>query len=304
VEITLTFDVDINLEAAAYWALDNGFAPVPLHFKSKRPTLPEWQHLRIHPDDVRTLFGQRPVNIGLLCGEASGNLTDLDLESPLASLVADLLVPQTDMVSGRRSNPRAHRRFLTDPLAKSRHWRDLLGKMLLEIRADKTQTMVPPSIHPDDERVEWYRKGRPPTIPGDVLERAAGQVAAALVLAHRWPEHNRHHAALALAGGLLRRDWELDDVERFVRAVCLAAHDEEVDDRLRTIRDTAAELRAGETKVTGWPRLAELVGADTVTLVRDYLGVQKVAMKAPEPGTALTDLGNAERLVLRIVQVG
>src|SRR5205823_2148642 len=73
-------------------------------------------------------------------------------------------------------------------------------------------------------------------------------------------------------------------VERFVRAVCAAARDDEVEDRVRSVRDTGGRLGAGG-EATGWPTLARLLGRDgeaIVSRVRDWL--------APaEPATAGVD---------------
>jgi hypothetical protein len=72
---------------------------------------------------------------------------------------------------------------------------------------------------------------------------------------------------MALSGALLRAGWSVNDTEGFIGAIATEAGDAEVEDRLRAVRDTKTALEAGG-EVTGWPRLAELFGEDTVRLAR------------------------------------
>jgi hypothetical protein len=69
-----------------------------------------------------------------------------------------------------------------------------------------------------------------------------------------------------LAGGLLRAGWNVERVERFVRAVCAGAGDREVNDRLTAVRDTAAQMAEGK-HATGWPTLERILGAAGTTVV-------------------------------------
>jgi hypothetical protein len=162
--------------------------------------------------------------------------------------------------------------------------------MLCELRGRGQQTVVPPSFHPSGEPQEWERGGleSPPDRrwPVAALITYAGRVAAAALLGRHWPDGNRHQAALALAGGLLRAGWSQEPVATFVRAVAAAAADEEIDDRVRAVRDTAAALAGGKSDVTGWPRLQELlgeVGASVVPAIVDWLGLGLAATPEPWP---------------------
>src|SRR5262249_23486136 len=117
-------------------------------------------------------------------------------------------------------------------------------------------------------------KAKPANVPASELRWAVARVAAAALLGRCWPDGSRHDAALALAGGLLRSGWSVADAERFVEAVAAAAHDAEVRDRVRAVRDTARDIEAGRP-VTGWKRLGKLLGgADLVSKVREWLGIE------------------------------
>jgi Protein of unknown function (DUF3987) len=95
---------------------------------------------------------------------------------------------------------------------------------------------------------------------------ASSSVAVALIAAH-WPKGARQQAACALAGGLLRGGWEAEATEQFIEQVAIAAQDEEVSKRVEVVRTTAEKLKAGD-KVTGWPNLATLLGAEGIEVVR------------------------------------
>src|SRR5262249_40348067 len=59
----------LDARAAAALYLDLGAAPVPVHFRSKKPALAGWQRLRPSAADLDHLFpsGKR-LNVGLLLG--------------------------------------------------------------------------------------------------------------------------------------------------------------------------------------------------------------------------------------------
>ncbi len=74
----------------------------------------------------------------------------------------------------------------------------------------------------------------------------------------------------------------MDRIERFVEAVALAAHDDEVRMRINSAERTHQKVKDGEA-VSGWPILAKLIGDEVVTLVRKWLGIQgKVAAEAAD----------------------
>ncbi len=155
--------------------------------------------------------------------------------------------------------------------------------MLIELRSTGCQTVAPPSLHPSGEVVRWERgdPGRgeecePGIVTGAALRRAVGRVAAAALLARRWPgEGQRDEAAKDLAGLLLRGGWDAPETDRFIRLVARLAGDEEWRKRAKAKR-TAEKLAAGQP-VTGGPSLAERLGYHSgdgervVARLRDWL---------------------------------
>jgi hypothetical protein len=71
---------------------------------------------------------------------------------------------------------------------------------------------------------------------------------------------------------LLTERWERPAIERFIRAVCAAANDDEVDDRLKAI-ETTAERSVERREVTGWATLDSLIGSEVGQQVREWLGL-------------------------------
>jgi putative DNA primase/helicase len=274
-----------------------GWRPIPVPFREKAPTLRGWQSLRLDARELPAHFNSQPMNLGLLLGEPSGHLVDVDIDAPEAVAIAWQLLPPTQCRSGRPGKPRSHGWYETN-LATLK-FRDPAGGdgdhdkgMLVEIRSTGCQTIVPPSIHPSGEAIAWDGDGEPAVVAPDELRTAAARLAAAALLARRWPgEGVRHDFALALAGFLLRGGLEEPVATLIVEAAARAARDVEWEDRRRAVRDTAAALAAGEA-VTGGPALAEFIPAAERVLakLREWLG-----LRGGGAAEHLTDLGNARR---------
>ena len=71
-----------------------GFAVVPIPHRSKRPVLEGWEALRLTRDELPEHFNGRPQNVGLILGQPSGGLVDVDLDVPEATKIAGRFLPQ------------------------------------------------------------------------------------------------------------------------------------------------------------------------------------------------------------------
>jgi hypothetical protein len=78
----------------------NGWFTVPVPPREKGPALKGWPELRITEDQLEEYF-QGDGNIGVLLGDPSGGLTDVDLDAKEALAAADTFLPPTPMISGR-----------------------------------------------------------------------------------------------------------------------------------------------------------------------------------------------------------
>ncbi len=272
---------DATQEAARRY-IGHGYAPIPIPAGSKNPNRPGWQEERHTLEDVPIAWNNGQ-NIGLLTGEPSGWLVDVDLDCPEAVALADRFLPAT-LISGRNGSPDTHW-WYRSPGTENGEWKDTDNKKLVELRATGRQTLVEPSTHPSGGRYAWGRSGAQIVDIGTTELRArCTELATAALVARHLPLHRdqggggRHDYALALAGFLLRPG-RLG--EGLVLKVLRAAWDakgwsnesqrrEAHQDLEGIVRDSAQGLRDG-TSVVGGPTLEEMV-AGLVQLLRRYWG--------------------------------
>lgn len=261
-----------------------------------------WAKLRVAEAEIDVLFPPE-ANVGVLLGEPSGGLLDVDKDCDEVRRAAPHLLPATGMVGGRASAPDSHSFFVVrdPPATASEKFRDPLvagagANLLLELRSTGAQTLVAPSTygaepdrgHPEAERFVWSKRDEPAAVDVVVLRTAVAAVAAAALLGRYWPRSSRHDAALALAGGLRRAGWLEESAVRFVEAVCAAAGDDEVSNRVGCVRDTFA--KGDDEKLSGWPSLAKLFGSGGDAIVNAVTGWLKVpaatrqVKRATDPG--------------------
>jgi hypothetical protein len=266
---------------AAHDLCRRGWCVVPVPRGHKAPILAGWPHLRLKEEELSRYFSQT-TNIGLLLGKPSGGLIDIDLDAPEAIAVADFFLPKTSCVHGRPTKRRSHRWYVSPSPAYLKFADPMLQKsdpcrsVIVELRQDGHQTLVPPSLHESGELCVWEQEGEPAHVDACDLARRVHILAGAALLARYWPVRGRRHdAALALAGMLLRAGWNDENVSHFVRAVAAAAGDEEERQRVRDVISTAERLDAGRS-ATGTSTLAQIVGDAIVERVRQWLAITHV----------------------------
>lgn len=293
------------LEAAlAYVA--RGWCVVPIKPGEKRPEEKNWQKLRLSPSDLAAAF--RPgFGVGVLLGQPSQGLIDIDLDAREAAFLAPRFLPPTPAIFGRASKEESHWLYTVEVIpSTSQHESPAPeGAMLVEMRSTGGQTVFPPSVHPSGEGIEWSSAGDPARVDAAELLGAVKRLAAASLLAKAWPSRGaRNNTALALAGGLLRGGWDVEHTTSFIVAVAEAAGDEEVEDRTLSINATKEKLDQGTTEVTGWNALGELIGiaTDKGTVEGKAIVSRVLRWLSLDKGTTIgggldrTDLGNARRL--------
>jgi hypothetical protein len=154
------------LEAARHYH-HAGWALVEIAPRSKRPIRVGWPTLRPLPEELAA------GNVGVILGAASGDLVDVDLDCDEGvALAAACLPPSLTRTRGGRARGRLYRAAG----ARKAVWRAPDGATLVELRADPehgeaVQTVLPPSIHPSGEVVEWH-----PDDGRDALELPAAAV--------------------------------------------------------------------------------------------------------------------------------
>ncbi len=175
-----------------------GWRLVPIPFRSKNPGQKGWQQLRLTEEMLPLHFNGHPQNVGLLTGEPSGFVVDVDLDHPLAVQLADEYLPPTPAVFGRKGKPRSHRLYrVTSPTNSKQHKSKSAG-MLVELRSTGMQTVIPPSVHESGEEITWEDEdAEPAEIDPDVLHDDVHRLAAEVKrrLGERAPTRARRSAA-------------------------------------------------------------------------------------------------------------
>lgn len=248
-----------------------------------------WQSRRIDPDAVETLFSE-VESLGLITGEASDGLVDVDLDHPIAWRLRHLFLPETAMRTGRAGNAESHFWYrVTDAVPGYQKYTLPSGETAVELRSGGGhQTLIPPSKwYPKKgqaggteqyrwEGEPWGGDAGPTAIKGKVLAVRVASLALAAILIENWPrEGSRHDAYLALAGGMLRFGDESAHpfwsqvIDQFIRAIAEATHDKDgASARIsEVVPTTIAKLKVGG-KVQGWPKLAEIIGDEHVARAR------------------------------------
>ncbi len=132
-------DAEIEVEKStieyAGMYIDAGFGPIPVRFKGKKPTLADWPNARVGCENLDQFFPSgKDSNVGILLGEASGNLVDVDLDTAVAVALAAHWLPGTGMRFGPESAPPSHflYRARIDKTWQFEH--PETGEMIIELR--------------------------------------------------------------------------------------------------------------------------------------------------------------------------
>lgn len=273
------FPQDGDAAEKAAWYIDQGYVPIPLPPRVKKPG-DGWNKRTLESATVSLEkdFANPDANIGIRLGEPSKGLVDVDLDCEEVVKIAGRFLSKSLMSFGRKSAPQSHIIYRS-PGAKAakyfdpRRPEDRDHATVVELRSDGDQTVFPGSVHPSGEEVRFASEGNPAEVKAPEIERKVRVLGAAALLGRYWPAKGRHEAQLALAGGLLEAAWEDKDAELFLRAVCFLAGDEDPDKRKSTVATTRARIEAADP-IMSWPKLVEVVGEDIVKTVRKWLNIR------------------------------
>jgi hypothetical protein len=154
-----------NILAIAQHYTRSGWAVVPVGHRQKRPIDAAWQTLRIKEYDLPGFFNGHPQNIGVLLGDPSGGLVDIDLDCNEVLELAPVFLPGTPLTFGRVSKLRSHwlyrapgaelERFVQVTHVQDGARKRKLVHTICELRSTGGQTVFPGSVHESGEPVEW-----------------------------------------------------------------------------------------------------------------------------------------------------
>jgi hypothetical protein len=174
--------------APAVLSLEMGIIPVRLAYRDKRPTEPGWPDLEPTPAQIAA-WGC--CNLGWKHGKRSRWLVGIDLDCPEAVALQKFYLPES--WTSCRASKEASCVFYFAEGVTSKKFTDDTEETVVEIRGESStgsahQTMVPPSIHPSGEHIEWSPdRGdsliEPLSIDGRELVTAACKLTRAVLFA-------------------------------------------------------------------------------------------------------------------------
>ena len=274
-----------SVQVARSW-LDMGIQPVPLKPHSKKPkTGKGWNTLQVEEDTIPQFF-KKGDNIGGLWGEPSGWIIDVDLDWDEAVWLAPLLLPET-FIYGRKSRPMSHYLYRCREIAgtkrKTARKENENSEVIVEIRSTGSQTVLPPSIHPDNERYEINHDVLFTEIPRIELKRLVDELAAGAMLIRYFPGRGRHDYIHTVTGSLLWSGWIEARVRKFVKALITVTerYDDESDQRRRTLENTIEHFRKGN-RISGWNTLSEWIPGPDLQLLKKWLTPPKNFEEPPK----------------------
>lgn len=158
-----------------------GWSVIPVPYRGKNPGYRGWQRMRLREAQLGEHFNGVPQNIGILLGEPSGWLVDVDLDHPLCVQRADEFLPSTAALFGRPGKPRSHRVYVVTSPVATKKFKTKSEGMLVELRSTGMQTVVPPSTHESGEEIAWEEDGaEPATVEPQTLLAAVQTLADAV----------------------------------------------------------------------------------------------------------------------------
>jgi hypothetical protein len=189
--------------------IDHGFAPIPIRYKSKQPVHKGWTELTISKDDIGTHSNERPINIGILTGQASDGLVDIDIDDTDALRFAPWFLPETKCIFGRPSKPMSH--WVYRVQQAQTHERFGTEGTIIEVRGDRHCTVFPGSVHESGEVTEFDNPDDYDAAQStwNELRKAASKIAIATVLFEAWISGQRHELAVCTAATLSRLGWTI-----------------------------------------------------------------------------------------------
>src|SRR4051794_41109677 len=88
---------------------------VPVPHRSKNPGYKAWEQSRFTESDLPHHFNGRPQNVGILLGEPSDGVIDIDLDCAQAIALAPGILPATGARFGRASKLLSHYLYRCHP---------------------------------------------------------------------------------------------------------------------------------------------------------------------------------------------
>ena len=168
---------------AAERYLSRGWSVIPIPYRTKKAIDKGWPQIRLTHEALDQHFNGRPQNIGVLLGEPSGWLIDVDLDHLRAVKLAPQFLPPTPLVFGRPGKPRSHWLYRAAAPLVTEKFSSKSSSMIVEVRSTGTQTVFPPSVHESGEPINWEDESQQPAeVDPDLLLESAKRLAHTVLI--------------------------------------------------------------------------------------------------------------------------
>jgi hypothetical protein len=293
-----------TIESIAKYYNDQSWFVIPLKYGTKQPLEDNWNEKPLDFDLLKQ-YAQSPINLGVLLGK---RVIDIDLDCSESRGLAKYILPQT-AVFGRQTAPSSHWVYSLSPEfddegVKIQQWRmpkSLVSEdeksMVMELRGlTKTgkysQTMFPPSLHPNGELVQWETDAVPLMIEDmEPLHKRLKLLAIASVILKCWDSGIRDDLAIHLTALLLKSDYPADLIISALEGIMTEARDEEMVKRLNSsVRGTIRRWEEGEP-IAGSSKLRDILTDDVFQFITKNVGVADTDI----PGLSFTGKGAIEK---------
>lgn len=161
---------------------------MPIQPGTKMPIGDDWNAKRYNHPDIEQAFADKQ-NIGLMLGDPSNGLVDIDLDCEEAKELAPHYLPPTPAITGRGKNAASHYWYIAPGLRTRQHRDKGTRASIVELRSTGGQTLVGPSVHPDNDLYDELTQ-EPATVSAPMLD-ACVQALADAVMAKRYGDNWR-----------------------------------------------------------------------------------------------------------------
>jgi bifunctional DNA primase/polymerase-like protein len=263
----------------------------------------------LNESQIRAMFDSLEwSSVCVSWGVGSQRLVDVEGETPFSTRALELWLPASPVCWGSPRNPGSHRLLRIaghTSRIKTRKPTGPKGRVLVELRADGSMSVMPPSAYSAGAAYAFtsYDLSVPiPEVAYDSLLGACEDAVAATLIAEQYPQleadRTRHHMALAISDILLRSGRGLDACLRFIIRLMALTGDDEAEDRIACVHSTCEARHAG-LPTTGIPTLRELLGLEVVRAVTKLLHVsgdapEEAPLPPEPPAHDTTFIGPAE----------
>ena len=259
-------------------------AYLALRSKSKIPVDANWQEQGKSQEEAQSVTG----NLGLLLGSKS-NVMDVDLDCSEAKDLAKLILPKPFAKFDRGTADSGHFLYKTKSFGPTKRFGANGAKTtLVELRGDGSQTMIPPSVHPDGGSLVFKDVSPEATeIKYSDLLRFVSFLAACAEITQLWSDGRRHDLALSFSGLCLKQGVDAQLVVNIIQRICEVTGDPDEQDRMNCAKTSVGRHN---DEVRGYLGLVDCIGkaaADRITeRVATYCGNQARSLSVVEEASA------------------